>query len=141
MITTMPRVALVCAAGAACMILATLAVAAPAERIIRGGPIVTVNAAQPAAEAVAIAGGRIVAVGSEAEVMRHKGPATEVTDLAGKTLVPGFIDAHGHMVYAGKNLLDADLFGSVDVADVLARMKAHATRVPAGAWIVGFGYK
>ena len=98
MITTMPRIALACAVGAACMVLATLAAAAPAERIIRGGPIVTVNAAQPSAEAVAIAGGRIVAVGSEAEVMQHKGPATEVTDLAGKTLVPGFIDGHSHFM-------------------------------------------
>jgi predicted amidohydrolase YtcJ len=70
--------------------------AAPAERIIRGGPIVTVNPAQPAAEAVAIAAGRIVAVGTEADVMKLAGPETVVTDLAGQTLVPGFVDGHSH---------------------------------------------
>ena len=73
----MPVAALVTAIG----ILATVTVAAadPADRIIRGGAIVTVNAGQPTAEAVAIAAGKIVAVGNEADVMRHRGDATVVT--------------------------------------------------------------
>ena len=147
MITTMPRIALACAAGAACMVLATLAAAAPAERIIRGGPIVTVNPAQPVAEAVAIAGGRIVAVGSEAEVMRHKGPATEVIDLAGKTLVPGFIDGHSHFM----SLVDVQtqaLCASPpagpckSVADVIAALKRVQERrkIGPGKFVMGFGY-
>jgi len=73
-----------------------IALPAPADRIIHGGPIVTVNPAQPEAEAVAITAGRIVAVGSETEVMKHKGEATEVIDLGGKALVPGFVDGHSH---------------------------------------------
>ena len=75
---------------------ATHSAAAPAERIFRGGPIVTVNPALPTAEAVAVVGGKIVAVGTEAEVMKLAGPETTVTELAGRTLVPGFVDGHSH---------------------------------------------
>jgi predicted amidohydrolase YtcJ len=147
MIETIGRVALACAAGAACSALGTLAAAAPAERIIRGGPIVTVHAAQPTAEAVAIAGGRIVAVGSEAEVMRHKGPATEVTDLAGKTLVPGFIDGHSHfcaLVDVQTQALCASPPAGpcTTVADVIAQLKQIQTRrnLGPGKFVMGFGY-
>ncbi len=122
-------------------------VAAPADRIIRGGPIVTVNPAQPAAEAVAIAGGRIVAVGSEAEVMQHKGSATEVTDLTGRTLVPGFIDGHSHFM----SLVDVQtqaLCASPPagpcktVADVIAALKKVQERrkIGPGKFVMGFGY-
>ena len=94
----LPAAACVPLAWLVCLAVAPLAAAAPAERIIRGGAIVTVNPAQPAAEAVAIAAGKILAVGTEAEVMKLKGPATEITDLAGKTLVPGFVDGHSHFM-------------------------------------------
>jgi len=126
---------------------AQVAVAAPADRIIRGGGIVTVNPAQPAAEAVAIKGGRIVAVGSEADVMKHKGAATEVTDLAGKTLVPGFIDGHSHFF----SLVDVQtqaLCASPpagpckSVADVIAALEKIRERrkIGPGKFVIGFGY-
>jgi hypothetical protein len=126
---------------------AEVAVAAPADRIIRGGVIVTVNPAQPAAEAVAIKGGRIVAVGSEADVMKHKGEATEVTDLAGKTLVPGFIDGHSHFF----SLVDVQtqaLCASPpagpckSVADVIAALEKIRERrkLGPGKFVMGFGY-
>ena len=73
----------------------------PADTIYIGGDIVTVNDAQPAAEALAVQDGKIVAVGARADVEKaHKGAATQVVDLGGKTLMPGFIDAHGHYVSA-----------------------------------------
>jgi predicted amidohydrolase YtcJ len=147
MIKTMQRVALACAAGAACSALGTLAAAAPAERIIRGGPIVTVNPAQPVAEAVAIAAGRIVAVGTEAEVLRHKGPATEVTDLAGKTLVPGFIDGHSHfcaLVDVQTQALCASPPAGpcTTVADVIGQLRKIQARrdLGPGKFVMGFGY-
>jgi predicted amidohydrolase YtcJ len=126
---------------------AQVAVAAPADRIIRGGGIVTVNPAQPAAEAVAIKGGRIVAVGAEADVMKHKGEATEVTDLAGKTLVPGFIDGHSHFF----SLVDVQtqaLCASPpagpckSVADVIAALEKIRERrkLGPGKFVMGFGY-
>ena len=126
---------------------AQVAVAAPADRIIRGGVIVTVNPAQPAAEAVAIKGGRIVAVGAEADVMKHKGAATEVTDLAGMTLVPGFIDGHSHFF----SLVDVQtqaLCASPpagpckSVADVIAALEKIRERrkIGPGKFVIGFGY-
>jgi hypothetical protein len=124
-----PLPAATLAALAAILTAVSLAEAAPADRIIRGGPIVTVHAAQPTAEAVAIAGGRIVAVGSEADVMQHKGDATEVIDLAGKTLAPGFVDGHSHFC----SLIDVQTQalcasppagGCKTVADVIAFARA-----------------
>src|SRR5262245_43754456 len=70
---------------------------AVADAIYTGGDIVTVNDAQPAVEAVAVKGGRILAVGNRAAIEQgHKGKSTRMVDLAGKTLVPGFLDAHSH---------------------------------------------
>ncbi|MEI6239192.1 MAG: amidohydrolase [Planctomycetia bacterium] len=134
----------------ACAVCATLvapATAAPVERIIRGGTIVTVHAAQPTAEAVAFAGGKIIAVGSEADVMRHKGPATEVTDLGGKTLVPGFIDGHSHFC-AAIDVQTQALCASppagpcTSVADVIGQLKKVQTRrsIGPGNFVMGFGY-
>ncbi len=123
------------------------AVAAPADRIIRGGPIVTVNPAQPAAEAVAIAGGRIVAVGTEADVMKHKGDATQVTDLGGRTLVPGFIDGHSHfwsLVDVQSQALCASPPAGTcrTVADVIAQLRKIQARrkIGPGKFVMGYGY-
>lgn len=70
--------------------------AEPAERIYVGGTILTVADASPRAEAVAVAGGRIIAVGKKADVLASRGEKTEIVDLAGRTLVPGFVDGHSH---------------------------------------------
>lgn len=118
------------------------ALAQPASVIYQGGDILTMKGARPTyAQALAVRDGRIVWVGSRAGALALRGADTRVVDLAGRTLLPGFIDTHGHMMHFGKNLMDADLFGSTDIADLLARMKAQAAKVPEGAWIVGFGYK
>ena len=121
--------------------------AAPADRIIRGGPIVTVNPTQPLAEAVAIAGGRIVAVGSESDVMQHKGEATEVLDLGGRTLVPGFVDGHSHF-FALVDVQTQALCASPPagpcktVADVIAALKEVQVRrnLGPGKFVMGYGY-
>jgi predicted amidohydrolase YtcJ len=123
------------------------AAAAPADRIIRGGPILTVDPARPTAEAVAITGGKIVAVGAAADVMPLAGPATAITDLGGKTLVPGFVDGHSHFM----SLVDVQtqaLCGSPPmgpcktVADVLAALKAvqERRRLGPGRFVMGYGY-
>ena len=114
----------------------------PADAIYSGGPILTMRGAAPEyAESLAVKDGTILAVGRKLDVTRHAVPTTRQVDLAGHTLLPGFIDTHGHMVYFGKNLVDADLFGSKDIPELVARMTAHADKVPAGGWIVGFGYQ
>ncbi len=126
---------------------ASRARAAPADRIIRGGPIVTVNPAQPTASAVAIAAGKIIAVGAEDEVMKLAGPGTQVTDLGGRTLVPGFVDGHSHF-WALVDVQTQALCGSPpagpcrSVADVIAALKAVQARrkLGPGTFVVGFGY-
>jgi predicted amidohydrolase YtcJ len=112
-----------------------------ADTIYAGGPILTMRGERPEiAEALAVKDGTILAVGTQAAVEPHGGPATTRVDLAGRALLPGFIDTHGHLVYFGKNLVDADLFGTTTIADVPTRMKAQVAKVPPGVWIVGFGY-
>ncbi len=113
-----------------------------ADTLYTGGDIITMRGPQPEmAEALAVKNGKILFVGPLAEAKALVGPATTTIDLAGKTLLPGFIDTHGHFVYFGKNLVDADLFGCTDIPDLLTRMRKQAERTPAGAWIVGFGYQ
>jgi predicted amidohydrolase YtcJ len=139
-----PCIALLLGLGTAA---ATAARAAAPERIIRGGPVVTVNPAQPTAAALAIADGKIIAVGDEADVLRLKGPNTEVSDLGGRTLVPGFVDGHSHFASAVDVQVQA-LCASppagpcASVADVVAQLqKLRARRtIPPGGFVIGFGY-
>jgi len=112
-----------------------------ADTIYISGDILTMAGKEPTyVEALAVKDGKILALGPAAGVLQTKGDTTKVVDLRGKTLLPGFIDSHGHMILFGKNLMDANLFGTPEISDLLARMKAHAPSVPAGQWIVGMGY-
>ena len=112
-----------------------------ADSIYLGGDILTMAGNEPAyVEALAVKDGKILALGTKNEVLLAKGESTKVVDLGGKTLLPGFIDSHGHMILFGKNMMDANLFGTPDIGDLLARMKAHTPSVPEGQWIVGMGY-
>jgi predicted amidohydrolase YtcJ len=121
----------------------------PADRIWTNGRLYTMNDAQMRAEAVAERGGRIVAVGSAADVMRLRGPQTRVVDLAGRAMVPGFIDPHGHIVFGGLQALSANLLAPPDgeVTDIASLQKvlrdwiaANAEAVRKANLIVGFGY-
>ena len=112
-----------------------------ADAIYFSGDILTMAGQEPSyAEALAVQDGRIAFVGSKDEAMKLRGDATTLIDLKGHTLLPGFIDTHGHMVYFGKNMIDADLFGTPDIAELISRMKAQVDKTPDGAWVVGFGY-
>ena len=112
-----------------------------ADAIYFGGDILTMASKDPSyAEALAVEDGKIAFVGSKDDALKLKGDATKLVDLKGRTLLPGFIDTHGHMVYFGKNMIDADLFGTTDMTEVITRMKGQADKTPDGAWIVGFGY-
>ena len=116
-------------------------VSAP-DAIYAGGDILTMAGATPQyAEALAIGGGRILAVGSRAEVMKLAGPDTKQFNLQGQTLMPGFIDAHGHLVYATHTMLDADLAGVRNIPELLERLKKHAAETPEGQRVVGMGYR
>jgi predicted amidohydrolase YtcJ len=134
---------------AVCMALAAPAVAQTADRIWSGGPILTMNDKAMRAEAVAEAGGKIVAVGSKASVMKLKGPNTQMIDLKGRALLPGFVDAHGHVVVGGLQALSANLLAPPDgeVKDIPSLqqtlrewMKANDAAVKKVDLAIGFGY-
>jgi predicted amidohydrolase YtcJ len=88
--------------------------AQPADRIWTGGPVLTINDKMPRAEAVAERGGHIVAVGKQADVMKLRGPSTQMIDLKGRALLPGFIDPHGHVLGGGMQALSANLLAPPD---------------------------
>jgi predicted amidohydrolase YtcJ len=113
-----------------------------ADMLFSGGDILTMRGPAPEyVESLAVKDGTILFAGALADARRHVGPETKTVDLAGRTLLPGFIDTHGHFVYFGKNLVDANLFGCTDMADLVTRMRAQAERTPIDGWIVGFGYQ
>ncbi len=109
-----------------------------AELILTGATVRTADAERPRAEAVAVAGGRILAVGSAAEIAAHRGPDTLVRDLAGAALYPGFIDVHNHHAVAGITDLFELSFGSaLGLDEIRALVRERARTLPAGAWITG----
>src|SRR3990170_3896910 len=113
----------------------------PADLVLRGGAVHTVDPARPRAQAVAVRRGRIVAVGTDAHVGEHLGPRTRVVELRGRTLLPGFQDAHVHAVTAGLDRLRCDLRGGADDAGAyLARVGEYAAAHPERRWIVGGGW-
>lgn len=111
-----------------------------ADLIAGNGRIYTMDKHQPRAEAVAIRGTRILAVGSAGAMADLAGPRTRKIDLAGQTVVPGFIDAHLHFLSYGLSLREIDLIDVPNLERALARVAAHAERTPAGQWLTGRGW-
>jgi len=113
------------------------ALAAPADLIIRDAHIVTVDSNFSIAQAAAIQGGRFIAVGTDAEVLKTKGPNSRIIDLHGRTILPGFNDTHVHLT-AGEELpLEVDLTHIRSIKDIQAAIAARAKEMKAGEWIVG----
>ena len=114
-----------------------------ADLVLHGGKIVTVDSSERIAEAVAVEGNRIAAVGTEKEIARLMGPGTRVIDLAGRALLPGFIDAHSHvegLAESEQARLPIHIPHSLKTtADILTRLRERASEIPAGTWIVGQG--
>lgn len=117
-----------------------------AEKIFINGEIVTLDAKGTIAEAVAVKNGIIVAVGSTEEVNKFKGEGTEVVDLEGRALSPGFFDSHSHFPMSGiQSLFRVELtsppVGNIRcVADMLAKIRERVAVTPKGEWIIGVGY-
>lgn len=122
-----------------CVLGFLLAAAAP-DRVLVNAVVHTLDEARPRAEAVAVTGGRISAVGSSAEVLALKGPQTEVIDLRGATLIPGLKESHGHFVGIGQARMILDLVGTKSWEEVVARVATAVKGRPKGAWIVGRGW-
>ncbi|MFI8287907.1 amidohydrolase [Streptomyces sp. ms191] len=112
---------------------------AKADLVFTRGPVFTVDPARTRATSLAVVGDRIAAVGHD-EVRDLVGPGTEVVDLTGKLLIPGFQDAHMHPVFAGVELAECDLTETVGVDDYLALIRAYADAHPDREWITGGGW-
>jgi predicted amidohydrolase YtcJ len=108
-----------------------------ASLILTGGRVWTGDPARPRAEAVAIAGDRILAVGTVAEIARLAGPGTRTIRLAGRFVAPGFIDNHTHFASAGALLLGVNLLDVSDAAGLARRVREARDRLPPGAWMLG----
>jgi len=108
--------------------------------ILFNGNIWTVNARQPRAQAVAISGGRFLAIGSNDEALPLASGAAKKIDLGGKTVLPGFIDAHSHPAVAGLShlrMVDCDLRS---ISEILRALRERAAKTPSGQWVLGFKY-
>ncbi len=109
----------------------------PADVVFTGGVVWTGDPGEPAAEALAVRGGTIVAVGPAAEVAAHVGTSTEVVDLAGRMALPGFVDAHTHFVAGGFQLSSVDLRDAATPEEFARRIGAFAREVGPDVWITG----
>ena len=110
-----------------------------ADLIVIGGPIVTLNPANPRVEVMAIKNGRILAVGAKDDIHPlHHGPNTKVLNLAGRTAMPGLHDAHNHHQEAGKlDLMEIEFLPTASLDEIVELIRAYALELPEGAWVVG----
>ncbi len=112
----------------------------PADLAFVNGAVYTVDAVRSRAQAIAVKDGRIVAIGSDDVIGEYLGPRTEVFDLGGRMLLPGFQDAHVHPVSGGVDRLQCDLHDLHSREDYLLRVKAYAHDHPDREWILGGGW-
>ncbi len=115
----------------------------PADLVLIGGRVITVDSADRVVEAVAVRGDRIVALGTSAEIEALVGPNTRRVDLAGRAVTPGLIDAHAHFAWGGVNrirLVDLSYPAVKSVAEVRAKVAERVAVTPKGGWIEGRGW-
>ncbi|MXW50322.1 MAG: amidohydrolase [Gammaproteobacteria bacterium] len=111
----------------------------PADLILSAGQVYTLDESRPWAEAVAIRGGRIAAVGTDEEVLsRFRG---QVFELGGRMVLPGFHDAHVHPTFGGIQLMQCDLSGSASAVALTALVAGCDAALPQGDWLVGGGWE
>ncbi|GAB2747142.1 amidohydrolase [Salinifilum aidingensis] len=115
-----------------------------ADLVFTGGTVRTMSAGTPVATALAVADGRVLAVGDDAEIARCAGPGTERVDLAGRTLLPGFVEAHGHptmeMVITGPDIIDIRPVVRPTAGEALAELRRAIAEAEPGRWLGAFGW-
>ncbi|MHA7778038.1 amidohydrolase [Roseibium sp. M-1] len=107
-----------------------------ADTILMNGRITTLDPQMPEAEAIAISDGKVLGTGPNAEIMRLKGPGTEVIDLGGRRVIPGLNDSHTHLIRGGLNFnMELRWENVPSLADALRMLKDQAARTPAPQWV------
>jgi len=117
----------------------------PARQVFINGSVLTMDQHNSVAEAIAVENDQITAIGSTAEIKKLITNDTVVNDLEGRTLIPGFVDAHSHFPGSGLGALGEDLnsppIGSiVKISQIIVKLKARAEKTKKGEWVYGFGY-
>lgn len=112
----------------------------PATMVVKNGTIVTMEAATPEVQALAVRGDRIVATGTTAEIEKYVGPATEVVDLGGRTAIPGLIEGHGHFMGLGQSRMVIDLMDVTSWDEIVRLVGEAAAKAQPGEWIRGRGW-
>ena len=111
-----------------------------ATLVLRNGHVVTVDEARPEAQAIAIRGATILAVGSNADINKLVGPNTQVIDLRGRLVIPGFIESHGHYLGLGRAKMILNLTQAKNWEDIVNMVAASVRDVKRDAWITGRGW-
>ncbi len=117
-------------------LLATPALAQPADLVLRGGKVITVDKDWRVAQAVAIRDGRFIAIGDDEAMTGHIGPSTQIVELRGRTVIPGLIDTHLHQLFAALNGPAVQLLGARSVADVQKAIGERVARTEPGKWVM-----
>ncbi|MDE0358800.1 MAG: amidohydrolase [Gammaproteobacteria bacterium] len=111
-----------------------------ADLVLTGGKVVTVDDALPEAEALAVTGYTITAVGTNEEIAGHVGPSTEVVELDGRLVIPGFIEGHGHYMSLGRSKMILDLTTATSWDDIVQMVGEASSRAAPGEWVTGRGW-
>lgn len=112
----------------------------PADLVLQNGKVVTVDDSRPRAQAVAVSGYTITAVGSNSRIGRYIGPSTQVIDLNGRLAIPGFIDGHGHFTSLGRAMMVLDLTEARTWDDIVEMVAEAVREAEPGEWIEGRGW-
>ena len=112
----------------------------PADLVLLNAKVVTLEDSRPEAEAVAVVGDRIADVGSTADIKRHVGPNTQVIDLKGQLVIPGFIEGHGHFGGVGEAQLNLNLMNVKSWDQIVAMVEQEVKKSKPGQWIIGRGW-
>ncbi|MDP2390586.1 MAG: amidohydrolase family protein, partial [Acidobacteriota bacterium] len=127
------------------MVLSTVVISgqsqpAPATLVLHNGKVVTVDAALPEAQAIAIRGDRIAAIGTNQAIQPYIGPATQVIDLRGQLAIPGLVESHGHFMGFGLSKMTLDLMDVKDWDQIVSMVADAAKQAKPGEWILGRGW-
>ena len=112
----------------------------PADLVLTNGRVVTVETSQPEAQAIAVSGDRIVAVGSSGDIARYAGAGTTVLDAKGRLVIPGFVESHGHFSGLGENQLSLNLMNTRSWEEIVAMVAGAVKAAQPGEWIHGRGW-
>ena len=111
-----------------------------ADTVIRRANVITIDPGRPRATAIAMRDGRLIGVGSDSDVETLIGPNTKTLDLHGKTVLPGFIDAHIHVLSSGTRHVMAADCSLPTIADIQSALRERVAATPAGDWVQGFKF-